>query len=94
MAMLPTTKADRFKQTPAEIIAQLLAKAFCPGSGRMHRSDEYKAGVRAILLTHFVGKPLGCPYKIGTSGADAFFAGVDEGRTIWAEYQRVQERAA
>lgn len=50
------------------------------------RSEEYKAGVRAILA-HWVNQErCECPYPIASAQADAFFAGVDEGHAIWRDW--------
>ena len=50
---------------------------------RTPRSDEYKAGVRAVLEFRIEGKPIRIPYHVGGAKADAFFAGQDEGHGIW-----------
>jgi hypothetical protein len=53
---------------------------------RNPRSGEYKAGVLAALWHHaHDGEPIRCPYASGTAQADAWFAGVDEGHSIWRE---------
>lgn len=77
---------------PRDLIEQLMRNAFAPG--RAPRSNEYKEGVRAVLNQRFVGKPLACPHKAGTASFDAFFAGVDEGRSIWAEHAQETRAAA
>ncbi len=76
--------------SPATLIERLLAAAFAPALNRVPRSSEYTVGVRALLLGRLVRRPLACPYKLGTAAADAFFAGVDEGSRIWADYVRDQ----
>jgi len=59
----------------------LMAEAFAPG--RDPRSQEYKAGVRAVLAWRINGVPLPTPYALGTVQADAYFSGQDEGHRIW-----------
>lgn len=44
------------------------------------RSQEFKAGVKAGLLSRLAGETINYPYKTGTAAADAYFSGVDEGR--------------
>ena len=47
------------------------------------RSDEYKAGVIAILSYRITGQKIPRPYAMGTAQADAFYAGTDEGHRLW-----------
>lgn len=50
---------------------------------RAPRSMAYKEGVLAILRLRIDHSPLlMCPYDLGTSEADAYFAGTDEGHAI------------
>lgn len=72
--------------TPKEVIDRLIMDAFAPALSRLERSPEYVNGVRALLLQQFIGKPLACLYTPGTAAADAFFAGVEEGRAIYASH--------
>ena len=60
----------------------LMAAAF--DRPREPRSDAYKAGVRAKLSHAFDNVTIAMPYAPGTAEADAFFAGEDEGRAIFA----------
>lgn len=78
--------------SPRDLIEQLMHSAFAPS--RAPRSNEYKEGVRAVLRQRFVGKPLACPHKAGTASFDAFFAGADEGRSIWAQHAQAMRAAA
>lgn len=54
---------------------------------RDQRSNEYKAGVLAVLQLRF-GEidDVSCPYPLGTASADAYFAGCREGHTIYNNY--------
>ncbi|WP_343728501.1 hypothetical protein [Duganella sp.] len=69
---------------PREWIEHLMTLAFA--EGRTPRSEEYKLGVRALLTLRFTMKPMTCPHKAGTAAYDAFFAGVSEGCSIWADH--------
>jgi hypothetical protein len=69
----------------APTVDELMAKAFAPG--RDPRSAEYKAGVRSILAWRLNSVPLAMPYALGSTQADAFFAGQDEGKAIWRDLQ-------
>lgn len=62
-------------------VESLMAEAFSPG--RQPRSAEYQAGVKSMLAHHIEGKGLAAPYPQGTAQADAFFAGWEEGKSIW-----------
>ena len=56
-------------------------KAFEPG--REPRSDAYKQGVLACLRVRIDGMELvKCPFPAGTAEADAYYAGVNEGRAL------------
>jgi hypothetical protein len=70
--------------TPAQLIDRLIKDAFAPSLSRLERSPEYVNGVRTLLLQKLIGKPLASPFPAGTAAADAFYAGVDEGRSIHA----------
>lgn len=67
---------------PESFIDAIMNKTF--PQGRDPRSDEYKAGVRAQLARLIEGTPLRYPYRMGTAQADAYFAGMDEGRDVWS----------
>lgn len=52
------------------------------------RSDEYKAGVVAVLRYRLDAQPMTrCPHPLGTAAADAWFSGVDEGHSIFRRHQ-------
>lgn len=56
-------------------------KAFTPV--RTERSAAYKQGVLQCLQVRLDGAAhRECPYAIGTAEADAYFAGIDEGRAL------------
>lgn len=57
-------------------------------AGRDPRSEEYKAGVRALLTQRLTKNQVPFPYEIGTAGADAYFAGIDEGFVVWERYAK------
>ncbi|WP_139232770.1 hypothetical protein [Duganella sp. CF458] len=80
------------KNTPGQLVNQLIEDAFAPGLKRYERSPEYVNGARALLLQQVIGKPLACLYLHGTAAADAFFAGVEEGRSIYARYLSVRQQ--
>lgn len=62
-------------------VDQLYQTAFY--NGRTPRSQEYQAGTRAALEQRIERKDFDMPYQVGTAAADAFFAGIEEGKTIW-----------
>jgi hypothetical protein len=64
----------------APTISGLIDAAFA--GPRDPRSPEYKAGMRAVLENRLHGRPIHCPFTLGTAAADAFFAGFAEGRAI------------
>jgi len=67
---------------PVDIsVDQLMQAAFF--NGRTPRSAEYKAGTRAALENRIENKDIVPPYQAGTTEADAYFAGIDEGKSIW-----------
>lgn len=66
-----------------ELTAQtVFDKAFQPG--REPRSEAYKQGVMWCLRARVdgVGHTNKCPYAVGTAEADAYFAGIAEGREL------------
>ena len=67
--------------TSALSVDQLMQAAFF--NGRTPRSAEYKAGTRAVLQNRIERKDIIPTYQAGTAEADAFFAGLDEGKSIW-----------
>lgn len=74
----PLTDVDR--EAARARADRLTDEAFAPG--RCTRSPEYVAGVRARLRFSLAGDPVSNPYPAGTSDADAFWAGCEEGRLI------------
>jgi hypothetical protein len=66
-------------------VDELMEKAF--KRGRDPRSEEYKAGVRAVFEYRVNKVKIKNPYVLGTSQADAFYAGTEEGRAIWKEHE-------
>lgn len=62
-------------------VDQLYQTAFY--NGRTPRSQEYKAGARMALEHRIERKDIEPPYQAGTAAADAFFAGIEEGKNIW-----------
>lgn len=71
-------------------VDSLFNEAFAKNLHRDPRSEEYKAGVRAALTYRLHGTKIQCPYRTGTSQADAYFAGTEEGHRIW---RRAVEKA-
>lgn len=65
------------------LVDEIVALAF--GSPRMPRSGAYVAGVRDHLRARALSRQVLCPYPQGSAEADAWFAGVDEGRVLWRE---------
>lgn len=50
------------------------------------RSDVYKLGARSLLVSRATQSELTCYFRPGSVEFDAFFAGVDEGKAIWASH--------
>lgn len=63
----------------------LLHEAF--NAPRDPRSQAYMLGTHDLLLDRFGITPIKCPYAPGTAERDAYFAGKDEGSTIWMRHQ-------
>lgn len=62
-------------------VDRLMADTFYVG--RTVRSEQYRQGVRSILLHRLLGTPLvTTPYVVGTCEADAYFSGQSEGHAI------------
>ncbi|WP_425254240.1 hypothetical protein ACPJXG_10930 [Janthinobacterium sp. NFX145] len=82
-AIMPGTTTSQHSPSIAGILSvdQLFQTAFY--NGRTPRSQEYKAGARMALEHRIEHKDLDMPYQAGTAAADAFFAGIEEGKTIW-----------
>lgn len=83
--------ADTRGRRPCDIVADMLAERF--GATIAH-SAEYRAGVRAALEWRLMRSPMGCPYAVGSVQADAFSAGVEEGRRISAGLGEPKEATA
>lgn len=77
----PATGATQRHNTDALSVDQLMQAAFF--NGRTPRSAEYKAGTRMALEHRIERTDIVPPYEAGTAAADAFFAGMDEGKSIW-----------
>jgi hypothetical protein len=76
------------EETAMTIATQLYEKAF--HSTRDPRSEVYKAGVLDTLNFKESGSKLPHPYPLGTVEADAWFAGNQEGHSLWRDYQEQQ----
>lgn len=70
---------------PKTIAEQLFDEAFT--KPRDPRSPEYKAGVLAALQFRLDRKRIVCSYQLGTSRADVFFSGLDEGHSIYRRWE-------
>lgn len=80
---MPSTTTSHPSPASASALSvdQLYQTAFY--NGRTPRSQEYKAGARIALEHRIERKDFDMPYQVGTAAADAFFAGIEEGKTIW-----------
>ncbi|WP_312488296.1 hypothetical protein [Massilia timonae] len=65
-----------------ELVDSLMKTAF--DRPRDPRSYPYKLGAFSLLASRATDTPLARPYAPGTVDFDAFHAGVDEGKAIWA----------
>lgn len=77
-----------YPQTQAEFEAEYaraerIVEAAFPRHGTP-RSDVFKAGAASILKYMLAGRPVLCPHDTGTVEHDAFYAGVDAGKKIYA----------
>jgi hypothetical protein len=45
--------------------------------------------MRAVLENQLRGRPIHCPFKLGTAAAGAYFSGCDEGRVIAKEIDTI-----
>lgn len=83
--MANSARTSQPQQSPsfagALSVDQLYQTAFY--NGRTPRSQEYKAGARMALEHRIERKDFDMPNQVGTAAADAFFAGIEEGKTIW-----------
>lgn len=82
---MPSTTTLVQSPTPfnagALTVDQLFQTAF--KNGRAPRSQEYKAGARMALEHRIERRDIELPYSVGTAAADAYFAGIEEGKAIW-----------
>jgi len=81
-----TTKAvrgafDRFAAVGVLSVDNIMEAAFF--NGRAPRSAEYKAGTRMALEHRIERKDIVPPYDADTAAADAFFAGLEEGKLLY-----------
>lgn len=67
--------------TGALSVDQLFQAAF--QNGRAPRSPEYRAGTRMALEHRIERRDIEQPFDVGTAAADAYFAGIEEGKAIW-----------
>lgn len=51
--------------------------------GSTHRSDAFKKGAKAYIMSIAAGMTILCPYSTSTAEHDAFFAGVDGARKLY-----------
>jgi len=70
---------------PSPLADSLMKAAF--DRPRDPRSDAYKLGVRALLVSRSTKSVFVDRFAPGSVESDAFHAGVDEGRAIWANHQ-------
>ena len=78
----------RQQMEAAALVEQLMKSAF--DRPRDPRSEAYKTGAKALLMRRATGQPLYLPYSPGSTEFDAYQAGMDEGRAIWAAYEAKQ----
>lgn len=76
--------------------AEALFKAAFSGI-REPRSREYKQGVMAVLMNRCAQVEPVCPYSPGSVESDAWYAGTEEGHSVWRAHQvelntRVQDK--
>jgi hypothetical protein len=71
------------------LVDSLMLQAFDPSLRREPRSAAYKAGARAYLAFRLSGASRAADYvyEPGSEASDAYNAGIDEGRSIWARHQ-------
>lgn len=81
----PTAQTVNLPAAPEAVVAQIMARRFGPQAAGNPRSREYQAGVHAALQRAAHGTTVRCPYAAGVASFDAFWAGVDEGNTLWRQ---------
>lgn len=67
------------------LVDSMMRRAF--NGARTPRSRAYMIGTKELLLARAGFPTPACPYSAGTAEFDAYFAGADEGRGIWARHQ-------
>lgn len=72
---------DRFAAAGVLSVDNIMTAAFF--NGRAPRSAEYKAGTRMALEYRVEHKDIVPPYEAGTAAADAFYAGIEEGKLLY-----------
>ena len=80
-----TATASVWPRTGNDLVDALMKRAF--DRPRDPRSYPYKLGALSLFTSRVTNTPLSQPYAPGTVDFDAFHAGVDEGRAIWARNQ-------
>jgi hypothetical protein len=55
------------------------------------RSPEYRRGVLDVIKYRMHGVRIRAPYQLGTSQADAYFAGNDRGHALWRALQEAAQ---
>ena len=80
-----TTTAPNTDQTDKlALIEQAMQARFSSG---YPRSAAYKNGTRSIFQQRIIGGRIGpLPYPAGSAKADAYFAGQQDGRALFAAY--------
>lgn len=82
MSNAPTAADPVLTQAGVRVLVQhMVDYRFTPGYGTP-RSQEFKAGFKAGLLSRLAGETIIYPYQIGTAAADAYFSGILEGQFI------------
>ncbi|MDY0011312.1 MAG: hypothetical protein RBS40_00290 [Rhodocyclaceae bacterium] len=66
--------------TPEQIVDAALARGD-------RRSPEYRLGMLDVLKYRMHGARIQVPFQLGTSQADAYFAGNDRGHALWRARQ-------
>lgn len=66
---------------------QLTVQRFAKGTPR---SDAYRAGFRNLIYSQATGTAMPYMYPAGGTHFDAYYAGADEARPVWAEYLQTE----
>lgn len=74
----------------AKLAEQMTAERFAIGDAR---SSVYKLGFHNMIISRATGAPMTRVYAAGTVQFDAYYAGADDGRNVWA-IRTERERAA